>query len=94
MSMTFWLPLIVLSSSLVTGLIIFVLPEERSRVRTMLNMAGATVKVAGVFLMAWGLLAHGIAYEVRFTMGLGSIFCCGWICSPWPLSLCPAISGS
>ncbi|HDQ41168.1 MAG TPA: monovalent cation/H+ antiporter subunit D family protein [Desulfonatronum sp.] len=74
MSMTFWLPLIVLSSSLVTGLIIFVLPEERSRVRTMLNMAGATVKVAGVFLMAWGLLAHGIAYEVRFTMGLGFDF--------------------
>ncbi len=68
--MTFWLPLIVLLSSFITGLIIFVLPEERSRLRTILNMTGAAVKVAGVFLMAWGVFVRGEAYEVRFTMGL------------------------
>ncbi len=74
MTMTFWLPLIVLFSSLVTGLVIFMLPEERSRLRTTLNMLGASVKVAGVFLMAWGLLAHDVVYEVRFTMGFGFDF--------------------
>lgn len=74
MSMSFWLPLIVLFSSLVTGLVIFLLPEERSGVRTTLNMTGATVKVLGVLVMAWGLLAHDVVYEVRFSMGLGFDF--------------------
>jgi multicomponent Na+:H+ antiporter subunit D len=74
MSMAFWLPLVVLCSSLVTGLVIFVLPEERSRLRTVLNMFGATVKVVGVFVMAWGLLVHDVIHEVRFTMGLGFDF--------------------
>ena len=74
MTMTSWLPLIVLCSSLFTGLIIFVLSEERSGWRTTLNMAGATVKVLGVFVMAWGVLVQGTVYEVRFTMGLGFDF--------------------
>ncbi len=74
MNATSWLPLVVLASSLVTGLVIFTLPEERSRLRTLLNMAGATVKVIGVFAMAWGLLVHGIVYEVRFSMGMGFDF--------------------
>jgi multicomponent Na+:H+ antiporter subunit D len=74
MTMAFWLPLVVLCSSLVTGLVIFVLPEDRSRLRTVLNMLGATVKVGGVFLMAWGLLMHEVVHEVRFTMGLGFDF--------------------
>ncbi len=70
MTITSWLPVIVLCSSLFTGLIIFVLPEERSGWRMVLNMAGASVKVVGVFLMAWGVFVHGTIYEVRFTMGL------------------------
>ncbi|GAB6061064.1 complex I subunit 5 family protein [Desulfonatronum parangueonense] len=74
MTMTSWLPLIVLCSSLFTGLIIFLLPGERSGWRTTLNMAGATVKVVAVFVMAWGVLVHDQVYEVRFTMGLGFDF--------------------
>ncbi len=74
MTMTSWLPLIVLCSSLFTGLIIFLLPEERSGWRTALNMTGATVKVVGVFVMAWGVLVQGAVYEARFTMGLGFDF--------------------
>ncbi|PTN35312.1 complex I subunit 5 family protein [Desulfonatronum sp. SC1] len=74
MTMTSWLPLIVLCSSLITGLIIFLLPEERSGWRTALNMTGATVKVVGVFVMAWGVLVRGAVYEARFTMGLGFDF--------------------
>jgi multicomponent Na+:H+ antiporter subunit D len=71
---TFWLPLIVLSSSLVTGIVIFFLPEERSGFRSFLNLAGAVIKVAGVFLMSWNMLVHGHEYQIRFTLGLGFDF--------------------
>ena len=69
-----WLLLVVLCSSLVTGLIIFVLPERSKRTRTTLNMVGATVKVLGVFAMGWGLLVHGTVHELDFSMGLGFEF--------------------
>jgi multicomponent Na+:H+ antiporter subunit D len=69
-----WLLVMVLCSSLVTGLIIFVLPEEKTKTRTILNMAGATIKVIGVFIMGWDLLVHGTLYEVEFNMGLGFNF--------------------
>ncbi|MFP4168444.1 MAG: proton-conducting transporter membrane subunit [Desulfonatronovibrionaceae bacterium] len=74
MSAESWLLLVVLCSSLVTGLIIFVLPERSKTTRTTLNMVGATVKVLGVFVMGWGLLAHGTVYELGFSMGLGFEF--------------------
>jgi multicomponent Na+:H+ antiporter subunit D len=66
--MTFeaWIPLLVLCSSLVPGLLIFALDESRVRLRTALNLAGALTKLALVGLMLWGV-AHGHAYEVRFT---------------------------
>ncbi|MGM0646106.1 MAG: proton-conducting transporter membrane subunit [Thermodesulfobacteriota bacterium] len=69
-----WLLLLVLCSSLVTGLIIFVLPEKSTKTRTILNMVGATIKVLGVFAMGWGLLVHGTVYELGFSMGLGFEF--------------------
>ena len=69
-----WLLLVVLCSSLVTGLIIFVLPGSSKKTRTTLNMTGATLKVLGVFAMGWGLLVHGTVYELGFSMGLGFEF--------------------
>ena len=69
-----WLPLLVLSSSLVTGIVIFFLSEEHSTLRSVLNMLGATVKVVGVFVMSWEFLVHDIDYQVRFTLGLGFDF--------------------
>ncbi len=60
-----WLPLLVVLTSLVTGLAIFFLQEEQVRLRTVLNLAGATVKLALVGFMLWGVF-HGHRYETRF----------------------------
>lgn len=62
-----WLPLLVVLSSLVPGLIIFALPEERMRLRTALNLGGAVVKLLLVGWMQWGV-AQGHHYEVRLAL--------------------------
>jgi multicomponent Na+:H+ antiporter subunit D len=71
---SFWLPLVVLSSSLVTGIVIFLLPEHRSGWRSGLNLSGALIKVVTVFIISWGVLAHGEDYQIRFTLALGFDF--------------------
>jgi multicomponent Na+:H+ antiporter subunit D len=58
------LPLAVLVSSLVPGLIIFLLPEERIRLRTALNLLGALTKVVLVALLLAGVSA-GRDYHLR-----------------------------
>ena len=66
----------VLASSLLTGLVIFFLPEERHGLRTTLNLAGATVKLVLVALLL--LEVHdGTAPRVRFTMLPGMDFALG-----------------
>jgi multicomponent Na+:H+ antiporter subunit D len=64
--MTFeaWVPVLVLCSSLVPGLLIFGLDESRVRLRTSLNLAGALIKLALVGVMLWGV-SQGYEYEVR-----------------------------
>ncbi len=57
-------PLAVLMTSFVTGIIIFALGEHRVKTRTVLNLAGAMAKMALVFFMLWGVL-HGQRYETR-----------------------------
>jgi multicomponent Na+:H+ antiporter subunit D len=59
-----WLPLLVVLTSLATGLVIFFLKEEQSRLRTILNMIGATVKLGLVGFMLWGVF-HAHQYETR-----------------------------
>ncbi|HEY9147696.1 MAG TPA: proton-conducting transporter membrane subunit [Gammaproteobacteria bacterium] len=49
-----WLPLILLSTSLLPGLVIFALPERSVRLRVVLNMTGAVVKL---LLVGW-ILRH------------------------------------
>lgn len=61
------LPLFVLASSLLPGLIIFCLPEDAKRARTTLNMAGVLLKLALVVFMVWGV-GQGQRYEVRLQM--------------------------
>jgi multicomponent Na+:H+ antiporter subunit D len=58
------LPLAMLLTSLVPGLAIFLLPEERIGARTALNLAAATAKLALVAVMVWGV-RHGRAYATR-----------------------------
>jgi multicomponent Na+:H+ antiporter subunit D len=60
-----WLPLAVLASSLLPGLVIFTLPEDWIRVRTTLNLFGAIAKLGLIFLLLAGVYA-GETYGVRF----------------------------
>lgn len=62
-----WLPPLVVLSSLLPGLIIFVLPEGRVGLRTALNLAGAVAKLLLVGWMQWGV-AQGHHYEARLAL--------------------------
>jgi multicomponent Na+:H+ antiporter subunit D len=66
-----WLPVLILASSLVTGLITFFLREEQALLRGWLNMLGAGLKVVLVGWLMWGVLERGLDYETRFSIGLG-----------------------
>jgi len=61
------LPLFVLASSLLPGLVIFFLPEERVATRTSLNLAGAVLKLMLVGVMIWGVF-YGHHYMIRLPM--------------------------
>ena len=62
-----WLPLLILLTSLLPGIFIFVLPEERIRLRTSLNMGGAAIKLALIGVMIWGV-RHEHVYETRLSI--------------------------
>ena len=61
------LPVLVLASSFVPGLFIFLLPESRTVLRSALNLAGAVVKLALIVVMLAGVAA-GQDYEFRYRM--------------------------
>lgn len=61
------LPLAVLASSLLPGLVIFALPESRIRWRTALNLFGALAKLTLVGLLLAGVAA-GEAYAFRYAV--------------------------
>ena len=65
-----WLPVLVVASSLLPGLIIFFLREGSHRLRTVLNMAGAVLKLVLVGLLIWGVF-HEQVYESRWTLAPG-----------------------
>ena len=65
-----WLPLLILASSLVPGLLIFYLSERRSGLRTWLNMSGAVIKLLLVGVMIWGVF-HELVYESRWALAPG-----------------------
>jgi multicomponent Na+:H+ antiporter subunit D len=71
----FWLPIFVLLSSLLTGLGIFFLGEERHFARTVLNMSAATIKLILVTIMWIGFFA-GQTYESRWPIlpGIDMVF--------------------
>jgi len=61
------IPLLVVASSLLPGLIIFALPEEQVHLRTVLNLTGALLKLGLVVLMLWGVY-HEHHYETRIAL--------------------------
>ncbi len=62
-----WLLVIILLSSLIPGLIIFSLEEDRHVFRSVLNMSGALLKIILVLIMDVGIL-FGQSYEVRLRL--------------------------
>ncbi|HPE79051.1 MAG: proton-conducting transporter membrane subunit [Sedimenticolaceae bacterium] len=70
MSLSNSLPLLILLSSLLPGLAIFLLREESFRLRTALNLFGASVKLILVGVMIWGVF-HEQVYETRWTLAPG-----------------------
>lgn len=67
MSWSSALPLLVLASSLLPGLVIFGLSEESRRTRTALNLAGVLLKLALVTYIVWGV-QQGQQYETRLQL--------------------------
>jgi multicomponent Na+:H+ antiporter subunit D len=61
------LPLLILSTSLVPGIFIFMIPEEQRRLRTALNLSAALLKLALVAVMVWGV-QHEHVYETRLPL--------------------------
>jgi multicomponent Na+:H+ antiporter subunit D len=59
--------LLILATSLLPGLVIFFLPEDRVAIRTTLNLAGAVLKLVLVGVMIWGVF-HGHHYETRLPL--------------------------
>ncbi|MGD2074996.1 MAG: proton-conducting transporter membrane subunit [Gammaproteobacteria bacterium] len=70
MSLSAWLPALIVLSSLVPGLAIFFLREESHRLRTLLNLSGALLKLLLVGIMIWGVF-HERVYETRWTLAPG-----------------------
>lgn len=67
MSLNETLPLLVLASSMLTGLIIFSLHENCHRLRSVFNMVGATLKLLLIVYMLIGVM-HGEEYIFRHTI--------------------------
>ena len=73
MNLNAWLPLLVLSTSLITGLVIFALGEGRVRTRTLLNLSGAVLKLVLVGIMIRSVFL-GQVVETRWTFLPGMDF--------------------
>ena len=61
MNIEFWLPVLILLSSLVPGVLIFGLRERQQRLRIALNLAGAVVKIVLVAVMVIGFLPDALS---------------------------------
>ncbi|MCO5169698.1 MAG: monovalent cation/H+ antiporter subunit D family protein [Planctomycetes bacterium] len=66
----FWLPVLTVLSSLLPGVAISALPEERHRTRTALNLTGALAKLVLVGVMLLGI-ERGASYEARLPLVAG-----------------------
>ncbi len=69
MSFNSWIPLIIVATSLVPGILIFFLNENQVRTRTALNLSGALLKVFLVFAVYFGI-ERGETYEFRYEIGV------------------------
>jgi multicomponent Na+:H+ antiporter subunit D len=70
MNLASWLPVFIVLSSLVPGIVIFFLREESHVLRTALNVGGAVIKIILVAWLIWGVQQEQI-YETRFNLAPG-----------------------
>lgn len=63
-----WLPLAILGTSLLLAPVLFLLNEERVRLRTALNLAAAALKLALVAYLAWQVAWEGAVFEARLPL--------------------------
>ncbi len=68
-----WLPLAIVASSLLSGVLIFFLAEEQTRARTVLNITGAVLKVVLISIVAYGYF-RGEEYSFRYDIGVNLAF--------------------
>lgn len=73
MTLTAWMPVFALMTSLIAAVVIFALPEQGYRLRTAVNLGAALVKLGLVIVMVWGVF-RGVEYGVSFTMVPGVAF--------------------
>jgi multicomponent Na+:H+ antiporter subunit D len=72
-SLSALLPILALLSSLLAAVVIFALPEASHRLRILVNLLAALVKLGIVAVMTWGVF-HGLEFSVSFTMLPGVSF--------------------
>jgi len=65
--------LLIILSSFITGLVIFFLPDDRIRLRTTLNLTGATSKLLLIGFIMWGVHQETV-FEWRLPLLLGIDF--------------------
>ncbi|RUO26325.1 proton-conducting membrane transporter [Aliidiomarina minuta] len=65
--MSFWLPLLVLATSLVAAIGIFMIPENRHAVRGTFNLTAALIKIALIIWILIGVIQQQ-TFETRFTL--------------------------
>jgi multicomponent Na+:H+ antiporter subunit D len=73
MTLSVWLPVLIIATSMSAGVIIFLLPEERHRLRGMLNLGATVLKASLVALLIRGVY-QGVSYETRFSVAPGVDF--------------------
>lgn len=73
MTLSAWMPVLALMTSLIASLVIFALPEKGYRLRTAVNLGAALMKLGLVVVMVWGV-SQGVDYGVSFTMVPGVAF--------------------
>jgi multicomponent Na+:H+ antiporter subunit D len=73
MTLSVLMPVFALMTSLLASVVLFALPEKGHRLRTIINLAAAILKIALVGVMIWGV-AQGREYEAAFTMVPGVEF--------------------
>jgi multicomponent Na+:H+ antiporter subunit D len=68
------LPILIVATSFLAGVAIFLLREDQKQVRSVINIAAAGTKLILVGLIFYGVTTHGYTFEARYHVMLGFDF--------------------